>query len=102
MSKKTYLIDANYYTGTNAQVQFPEGKSWEDVEDWYVKYDTLYVWFKKKGGPKTGSGDKADLQVDLNSNLEDITDWKRPLAVTVYLVSEEGEVDWETEVALCE
>lgn len=72
---KTYTIEASYNTGSHGKVTFPEGKSWDDVSDWYVKWDTLHVQWK---------GAQENEAFELNSDNTDGTDWKRPLHVTVF------------------
>ena len=76
-----YRIDTTLYTCTRGIVTLPEGKSWADVRDWYVKYDTLYVVFH--------DGTEADME--LNSQTLDVIDWKRPSSVEVYELDEDGE-----------
>ena len=84
-----YTISATYSAGTNGTVTFPEGKSWDDVKDWYVKWDTLHVQFK----------DSTEWEeMPLESGVDDIIDWKRPDSVSVYPESDEG-TDWNTEIA---
>jgi len=40
-----YHVACTYQAGTLAAVEFPEGRSWDDVTHWYVKWDTLHVLF---------------------------------------------------------
>lgn len=86
----TFTIEASYCTGATGKVEFPDGKTWDDVEDWYVKWDTLYVKFKC---------DEDWVEFGLNSDNSDGTDWKRPLNVTIYPKNEDGGTDYETVVA---
>ena len=84
-----YTVSAAYYAGTEGTVVFPEGKSWDDVKDWYVKWDTLHVQFK----------DSPEWQeFSLDSSVDDVIDWKRPDSVSVFPKSAEG-TDWNTEIA---
>lgn len=84
----TYAVVAEYYVSTVGKVEFPEGKTWDDVQSWYVKWDTLHVRFK----------DGSEGEFELKSDESDGVDWKRPAGVTIY--SEvDGEVDWDNEVA---
>ena len=85
-----YTIEASYFTGSHAQVTFPEGKSWPDVNNWYVKWDTLHVMWK---------GAQEYEEFELNSDSTDGTDWKRPLVVTVYGTDETGETDFNNVAA---
>ena len=89
----SYSIEASYHTGATSMVEFPEGKSWEDVQDWYVKWDTLYVRFND-------TSDHTDYtEFALNYDSTDGTDWKRPTSVTVYGYDADGEVDYIVEAA---
>lgn len=65
-------------------------KTWEDVEQWYVKWDTLNVLF---------NGDSEYTSIDLNSEVQDVVDWKRPTSVSVFAVDEDGEADHDEEIA---
>lgn len=86
----TYEINCSLYAGVSGQVELPEGKTWRDVQDWYVKWDTLFVTFK--------SGEQSEHP--LNSDGLDAIDWKRPRSVEVYAVDEEtGETLYDTEIA---
>jgi hypothetical protein len=76
-----YRIDTTLYACTNGTVTFPEGKSWVDVKDWYVKYDTLYVVFR----------DNTEASMELNSETPGVIDWERPSSVEVYELDEDGE-----------
>ena len=87
----TYTVEAQYHTGAHAKVDLKEGRTWGDVHDWYVKWDTLHVRFK--GGAENW------VEFDLNSDSTDGTDWKRPLNVTVYSRDAKGETDFDSVVA---
>ena len=49
-------------------------KAWEEVKEWYVKWDTLYY---------TLDGEEWH-EVELNNDYTDGVDWKRPIAVKLY------------------
>ena len=87
----SYTISSELYCCAQGSVTFPEGKTWEDVKDWYVKWDTLYVRFK----------DSDDyVEFSLNSYADDgATDWKHPLGVTVYGMDADGETDYDNGIA---
>ncbi len=86
----TYCIAATYLAGTNSRVAFPEGKTWADVQDWYIKWDTLHIHWK--------SGE--DEEFELNSNGIDVIDGKRPTSSSVYAMDETtGKVDYDVELA---
>lgn len=88
----TYQIDACYYAGACSRVEFPEGKTWGDVKDWYVKWDCLNVLFK----------DAADWkQFELNSDALEAIDWKRPQSVSVHPVNDDGEVNYDVGIEEC-
>lgn len=79
-----YAVQATYYESTNGYAEFPEGKSWEDVEDHYVKWDCLWVKFK---------GTEDYLEIPLSS--EGGSDWKRPINYEIRAVDADGEIDWD-------
>ena len=61
-------------------------KTWGDVKDWYIKWDTLHVQFK---------GDEGWVEFGINSDSTDGVDWKRPRHADIY----EGEFKFEKELA---
>jgi len=89
MTQQVYAVEACYNAGTSSRVTFPEGKSWADVKDWFVKWDTLYVLFE---------GEQTMRELELNSDGLDAIDWKRPTSVSVYPVDADGDVDYEDSV----
>jgi hypothetical protein len=66
-------IDQNLSAGCSSIVTIPNGKTWDDVEDWYIKWDRLHIFFK----------DGSSTEIELDSDT-DIIDWKRPDSVTIY------------------
>jgi len=70
------MIGTTLWAGTIAYITLPDDKVWEDdVDDWYVKWDTLHYKFK----------DETEWrEMQLNSDIDDIIDWKRPQSATVY------------------
>ena len=50
-------------------------KTWDDVEDWYIKWDTLHVKFEKETEWR---------EFAINSDANDSIDWKRPLDADIY------------------
>ena len=81
-----YAIAATYITGALGFVQFEE-ETWDDVEDWYIKWDTLHVKFKDKSEWREYELDSIDS-----------TDWKRHKNVTVYNTDTDGLIDYTNEV----
>lgn len=66
-------------------------KTWDDVEDWYIRWVTLHVRFK--------GSDKFE-EFDLPSEAEgDTIDWKRPAETQVFEFDEDGDVDWDKEIS---
>lgn len=69
------------YMGTaNAIVELPID-SWEEVMDWYVKWDTLYLTLT--------NGTK--IERELNSEASEILDWRRPNDGFIFGVDEQGD-----------
>ena len=86
-----YTVECSMYACAQGSVEFPEGKTWDDVEDWYVKWDTLHVRFED---------DPNAHEFALNSDGLEAIDWKRPPSVTVYAVDPETEeTDYDKEIA---
>ena len=83
-----YTIECTYIAGPTATVEFPPGKTWDDVQSWYVKWDTLNVVFT----------DGTEFSEDLDSAELDAVDWKRPQTVDIYAV-EDGKTNYDKVVA---
>jgi len=84
-----YAISTSYNAGTVGFVDFPEGKTWDDVEGWHVKWDCLHVQFK-------GTDDYVEFSLD--SDTANIIDWKRPDCVSVHPTDEDGDADYNEEL----
>jgi len=67
-------INANYVTTVSLELELPEGKTWQDVEEYYVKWGTLNIRFK---------GETDYHQHDMDVEPSEI-DWKRPATINVY------------------
>lgn len=74
-------IVADYMCTNTASVDLSP-KTWDDVVDWYVKWDTLYVKFED---------DWKEFQLDSESEV----DIKRPTLVDVY----EGQYEYNNVLA---
>ena len=84
-----YAIEATYITGALGFVHFEE-ETWDDIEDWYIKWDALHVKFK-------GQSEWREYELDSDSTYG--TDWKRPSNVDIFLVDENGDPDYSNPVA---
>ncbi len=68
------LITTTYTATPTATIELPI-KSWDEVKDWYIKWDTLHY---------TTDGITWN-EIILNSlNDLDIIDWKRPGSTDIY------------------
>lgn len=88
-----YFIEAEYSACEVSEIDFPEGKTWEDVEDWCIKWRTLHVFFK-------GTDDWCEF--DLSTNLNDTTNWKRPVRTSIYPEDEDGEPNYDENLSFPE
>jgi hypothetical protein len=61
-------IVTEYYLNADSVVDLSP-KSWDDVDEWYIKWDILNVKFK---------GEDDWHIYTLESNIEDGIDWSRP------------------------
>ena len=46
----TIRVDTQYTMGYETEIDLPEGKTWEDVKSWYIKYHSLSVVFNDETG----------------------------------------------------
>ena len=77
----TYVIEATYPTTTSAEITLPEGKTWDDVKSWYIKWDTIHILFNDTDNYFEISLDSDDLSVHGEG-------FKRPLEASVWLDNE--------------
>ncbi len=79
----TYEIDLTYTAYTSTRVTLPDGKTWDDVLDWYIKWNTLHFRLK---------GEDEYQEIELDFDID--TDTKRPSHVRVLPVYEDGVTDY--------
>lgn len=80
-----YNLSISYDASCGCEVELPEGKNWDDIESWYVKWHTLHYWLKDD--PETGH------ELELSEPDLDIIDFKRPAGVTVMSEDMQEEID---------
>jgi len=78
----TYKIISNMSCAVTSDVELPDGRTWDDVKEWYVKWGELVVTFKD------GSTSVIEMLID----EEESVNWKRPILTEVYAVNNDG--DW--------
>ena len=78
-------VSASYTCVSTGSVDLSP-KTWGDVKDWYIKWDTLHVQFE---------GDESWVEFGIESDSLDGVDWKRPDHVDIY----EGEFEFDVELA---
>ena len=83
----TIHIETTYNSYHTSQVTLPKGKTWGDVMDWYIKWDTLHARFY-------GDEDYTEFSLDSRADVES-TDWKRPNSTSIYPVNKDGTVNYD-------
>ncbi len=79
-----FNIRTELYCAPTSEVDIPGIGSWDDIKEWFVKWNTLHY---------TLNGEDW-LAIDMGDfNLLDETDAKRPIETTVYDESRENELD---------
>lgn len=73
-------VHCTYYGGTLSNITLPLHKTWADVEDCYIKWNTLHIKFK---------GEDSYGEYELNFHLES-DDMKRPVSYSI--LSEDGDI----------
>ena len=86
---QSFQINCEYNAATDATITLPEGRRIEDIKSSHVAYDTLYIRFK----------DGEAWETRLDSDSEDNIDWNSPTAVSVNAVSDDGDVDYDIDLA---
>lgn len=75
-------LEAYYTIVASKVVELPEGKTWANVKDYYVKWGSLVLTFDDGTTVELDGGD-ADI---------DSIDFKRPLSYTVWAVNDDEEI----------
>ena len=77
-----------YTATTTTCFDMPEGKTWDDVEHWHVKWGTLHLTFK----------DGTEEQITTDYIELDAIDVERPDAVGIHPCNEDDHVDWTIKI----
>ena len=76
---------ASYALSVSDVIDLPEGRTWEDVDGWGVKYDTLHVTWR----------DGTTAELPFHADLElDAVDTKRP-DVEAFVATSDGLPDYD-------
>jgi hypothetical protein len=70
----TIRVEASYYASVSSQAELPLYKTWDDVEDCYIRYGELKIQFK---------GETEYISIELEGDLE-AGDMKRPNSYEIY------------------
>lgn len=79
------VIECTYTLFSHTVIELPEGKTWDDVEDSFVKWDKLNIQFKGGDGYEEFTTDDASL---------DSVDFKRPDRVMIWPADDEDQPDY--------
>ncbi len=84
-------VVCEYSMNTTGLVDLPEGKTWEDVESWHVKWDIFHFKLKEDDA-------WLEFRMDSAGGVENV-DWKRPAHIEVVPVDEDGDIGWDQVLA---
>ena len=79
----TFQFLSSYYAEAMSQIELPID-DWDEVDEWYIKWDTLH--YNLKSDPDNWQ------EVEFDSDTTDVVDWKRPTNVEVQSLDENGDV----------
>lgn len=81
-----YAVCTSYSTYNTEIIELPDGRTWDDVDTFYVKWGTLHITYK---------GSLGIISIDLDENYD--TDTKRPSSVDIRAVIDGNtdQIDWE-------
>ena len=77
-------LSASYDVTTTGVVDLSP-KTWEDVKEWQIKWDTLYIIFE---------GSDEWIKFDMNSDHDDGANFKRPTHTQIWA----GDLEFEEEL----
>jgi len=75
----TIRVDTQYTMAYETEIDLPEGKTWEDVKSWYIKYHSLSLVFND------------DTTVEHYLGDDGWEDSKRPDGIQFYKIDEDGD-----------
>lgn len=82
------VITTEYALCIHTTFELPEGKTWDDVEEHWVKWGTLNLTFK----------DGTTKQIEeANADMAEDVDWKRPSSFTIRRCDANGNTDWDSD-----
>ena len=70
-------VNVSYSTSGTTTVKLPDGKTWDDVKNWFVECDTLYITWK----------DDTEFSVALCTYWIQNLDSKYPMGVSITLTT---------------
>jgi len=76
-----YIVNTTYTADSDNEIDFPEGRTWSDVAEWYVKWHTLYLRY---------TDTEAWSEIDLGEIGGEVIDIKRPSTVSIFLANDDG------------
>jgi len=80
-----YGVYCTYYAGGGSSVELPDGKTWDDVEYWYIKWDILFYKLK---------GDKKLYEEVLHIDVAEGIDFKRPVTTEIHKLDEDDCIEF--------
>jgi len=69
----TVYVSVEYSIGGLLEVELPDGRTWDDVDEFWVKWDTAHILFK----------DGTKFEDEIGTDAAN-ADYKRPLATQVH------------------
>ena len=66
-------ISAEYYCGTESEVEIPNVENWKDIKEWFVKWGTFHYT----------TDNKTWKEIDLGDVPTESIDMKRPISVHI-------------------
>lgn len=80
------VVEVSYVAYNSHTIELPEGKTWDDVENFWVKWDTVNIVFR---------GEDTPHSYEMGSGDPDRIDFKHPETLWVYTASEDGDADYD-------
>jgi|LakMenEpi03Aug12_release.lakeMendotaPanAssembly.Ray.scaffolds.fasta_scaffold00460_5 hypothetical protein len=82
-----FIVHATYYCSTCASVELPEGKTTEDIKEWWIKWGVFHCELMD------GSRFEKDMGVEIEP------DTKRPTEVSIYGVNDDGSTNYDHDLS---
>jgi len=86
-NQNKFMVTTQYNFRIDSPIELPDGKTWSDVQECWVKWHTLYLLFE--------DGSETEIGLSYADDDADCDNYKWPTDVTIRPMDEDGGLDWD-------